>query len=151
MAAHRTDALPDGPAWLYELKLDGYRALIIKDGDAVEIRSRNDRSMTALYPGVVAAARRLGARSAVVDGEVVAVDRHGRPSFQALQHRSEHPDHAVAFYGFDLLHLDGEALVERPLEVRIAALPGLLHGSGLLCSEPLPGSASEVADAVRRL
>ena len=49
-------------------------------------------------------------RQATVDGEVVAVDANGRPSFQALQHRAAHPGHAIVFYAFDLLHLDGRDL-----------------------------------------
>jgi DNA ligase D-like protein (predicted ligase) len=151
MAAHHTRELPEGPAWLYELKLDGYRALIIKDGDTVEIRSRNNKSLTAMYSAVTAAARRLSADSAIVDGEIVAVDSHGRPSFQALQHRSEHPAYEIVYYAFDLLHLDGSTLTEWPLEKRIAELPGVLSGSGLLLSEPLAGTGADVADAVRRL
>jgi bifunctional non-homologous end joining protein LigD len=74
MAARVVDALPEGREWMYEVKLDGYRALLIKNGDKVQIRSRNDRDMTATYPSVAAAARRLGADRAVVDGEIVAVD-----------------------------------------------------------------------------
>lgn len=151
MAAHRTSELPEGPAWLYELKLDGYRALVIKDGDAVEIRSRNNKSLTAMYPAIAVAARRLKADSLVIDGEVVAVDREGRPSFQALQHRAEHPGHAIAYYAFDLLHLNGVDLTGSSLERRIAQLPALLRGSGLLLSEPLAGTAAEIVDAVRRL
>ena len=151
MAAHHVRQLPEGDEWLYELKLDGYRALIIKDGDTVEIRSRNNKSLTAMYPAVSAAARRLRADLAIIDGEIVAVDSHGRPSFQALQHRSEHPGHEVVFYAFDLLHLEGVRLTEWPLEKRIAELPGVVNGSGLLLSEPLHGTGADVADAVRRL
>jgi bifunctional non-homologous end joining protein LigD len=151
MAAHPTAALPDGPEWLYELKLDGYRALIIKDGDSVEIRSRNDKNLTPMYTTVARAARGVKARTAVIDGELVAVDPEGRPSFQALQHRSEHPGHDVVYYAFDLLHLDGRDLKDWPLHRRIAALPDVVDGSGLLRSEPLPGTAAQIADAVRRL
>lgn len=151
MAAHPTATLPDGPAWLYELKLDGYRALIIKDGDSVEIRSRNDKNLTAMYPTVARAARGVRARTAVIDGELVAVDPEGRPSFQALQHRSDHPEHDVVYYAFDLVHLDGRDLKDWPLHRRIAALPAVVDGSGLLRSEPLPGTAEQIVEAVRRL
>src|SRR5262245_12132953 len=105
MAARVVAALPEGPEWLYEVKFDGHRALVIKNGDRVEIRSRNDKDLTAASPGIAAAARRLDARQATVDGEVVAVDANGRPSFQALQHRSGHVGHTIVFYAFDLLHL----------------------------------------------
>src|SRR5687767_7889817 len=107
MTATIVQQLPEGEKWIYEVKLDGYRALIVKDGDRVQLKSRNEKDLTAAYPGVAAAGRRLAARTAVVDGEVVAVDSSGRPSFQALQHRGAHTDHIVTFYAFDLLHLDG--------------------------------------------
>ena len=74
MAAQVVDALPDGDDWIYEVKFDGYRALIVKNGDRIEIRSRNDKDLTAAYPGIVAAARKLHAQQATVDGEIVAVD-----------------------------------------------------------------------------
>jgi bifunctional non-homologous end joining protein LigD len=74
MAARLVTVLPEGPEWLYEAKLDGYRALIIKDGTRVQVRSRNDKDMTRAYPSVTAAGRKLVAEQAIVDGEVVAVD-----------------------------------------------------------------------------
>lgn len=151
MAAELVDRLPEGQDWMYELKLDGYRALIIKNGDEIRLRSRNDKDLTRAYPEIERAARRLGAQSAVVDGEVVAVDANGHPSFQALQHRSAHPSHAIVFYAFDLLHLNGESLETRPLKERRAKLPAIVEHTGLLLSEPLAGSAAEVADAVRAL
>jgi len=151
MAAELVDRLPEGADWMYELKLDGYRALVIKNGDRVELRSRNDKDLTRTYPEVERAARQLRAASAVVDGEIVAVDANGHPSFQALQHRSAHAAHAIVFYAFDLLHVDGEDLESRPLKDRRARLPAVIDGSGLLLSEPLPGSAAQVADAVRAL
>ena len=151
MAAELVDRLPEGDDWMYEVKLDGYRALLVKNGDQVQLRSRNDKDLAHAYPEIHAAGRRLQAQSAVVDGEVVAVDAQGHPSFQALQHRSAHPGHAVVFYAFDLLHLDGESLAARPLKERRARLPGVIGGSGLLLSDPLPGSAVQVAEAVRSL
>lgn len=151
MAAELVDRLPEGDGWMYELKLDGYRALVIKNGDDVQLRSRNDKDLTRAYPEIHRAGRRLRAESAVVDGEVVAVDAAGRPSFQALQHRSAHPDHAIVFYAFDLLHLNGENLESQPLDDRRARLPDVVKNSGLLLSEPLPGTAAEVAAAVRAL
>lgn len=81
MAAQPVKTLPEGPEWLYELK--GYRALLIKDGQHIEIRSRNYKNLTATYPRIAAAALRLKADQAVVDGEFVALDASGRPSFQA--------------------------------------------------------------------
>jgi bifunctional non-homologous end joining protein LigD len=84
----RTERLPEGPNWLYELKLDGYRALAIKTGGSVRLRSRNDNDFNARYPGLVKA---LGSmpEETVLDGEVVAFDELGRPSFNALQNRGQ--------------------------------------------------------------
>ena len=151
MAATLVQALPEGDDWLYEVKLDGYRALVVKDGADVQLRSRNDRNLTAAYPTVAAAGSRIHAARAIVDGEIVAVDARGRPSFQALQNRGSYPGYVIAFYAFDLLHLDGEELTALPLETRKRRLTDLLRGSGLLLSASLPGTASQVIAAVRQL
>ena len=142
LAAVAVKALPEGDDWLYEVKLDGYRALILKDGARVQVRSRNDKDLA--YPSVVTAARRLNAQQAVIDGEIVAVDEQGRPSFQALQHRGSHPKHRIVFYAFDLLHLNGRALVTEPLTKRRALLPDVVNDSGILLSHELPGSVVAV-------
>ena len=81
---------------------DGYRALLIKDGEGVQIRSRNDKDLTAMYPGIAAAGRRQKIKQIVLDGELVALAEDGRPSFQALQHRSSHQKHQIVFYAFDV-------------------------------------------------
>lgn len=151
MAARIADRLPEGDEWQYEVKFDGYRALLIKRGPNVQIRSRNDKDLTAVYPTVTAAARHLCAESAMIDGEIVAVDGDGQPSFQALQHRGAHAGHAIAFYAFDLLALDGQVLQDRPLVDRRAKLPIVLANSGILFSVDLPGTAAQVTEAVRGL
>lgn len=151
MAAEIVDRLPEGDDWMYEVKFDGYRALLIKNGATVQLRSRNDKDLGAAYPGIPAAGRHLHAQSAVIDGEVVAVDASGRPSFQALQHRSAHPGYAIVFYAFDLLHLDGQSLERRTLRERRALLPQVIAGSGVLLSDALRGTASQVSEAVRSL
>ena len=93
MAAQVVKKLPEGDDWIYELKFDGYRALIIKDEQRVELRSRNNKDLAGMYPGIAAADQRLKADQAVVDGEVVALDAQGSPSFQVLQHRGSHAAH----------------------------------------------------------
>ncbi len=80
----RTDKLPEGPWWIYEIKLDGYRALAFKKAGKLHLRSRNDNDFNAHYPGIVKALAPLP-NDTVIDGEVVALDDDGRPSFNTLQ------------------------------------------------------------------
>ena len=80
----RSESLPEGPNWIYELKLDGYRALAIKTGGKVQLRSRNDNDFTGKYPLIVKALAALPDET-VIDGEIVALDEAGRPSFNTLQ------------------------------------------------------------------
>jgi len=148
MAARAVAHLPEGADWLYELKLDGYRALLRKSGAQIRILSRKDYDLTASYPSVVAAALRLRAERLLIDGEIVAIDASGRPSFQALQHRSGRSAHIV-YYAFDLLYLDDRDLMQRPLEQRRAELARVLGESGILMSQELPGSARRVIAAVQ--
>ena len=151
MAARLVQELPVGDGWMYEVKFDGYRALLLKSGGMVQIRSRNNKDMTALYRSAHAAGARLHATSAVLDGEIVALDASGRPSFQALQHRGAHPDHAIAFYACDVLHLDGADMTRLPLSERRRHLPQIIEGSGVLLSEELHGAPDQIIEAVRGL
>lgn len=151
MAALAVEALPEGPDWSYELKLDGYRALIIKNGGSIKLRSRNDKDLLSMYPALAATARRLQAEQAVIDGEIVAVDERGRPSFQALQHRGSHPQHSIVFYAFDLLHVNGEDTTSLPLKVRKAKLEEVVKGAGLPLSIALPGSVPDMIKTVRAM
>lgn len=152
MAASAVKQLPEGEEWLYEVKFDGYRALIIKDGTRVELQSRNHKDLTPMYPGIAAAALKLRAHQAVIDGEIVALDESGRPAFQALQHRSSHPKHLIVFYAFDVLHLDGRDVMGEPIEKRRALLPKIVGENPVIrVSDDLPGSASEVVEAVHSL
>ena len=150
MAALAVKKLPEGDEWLYELKWDGYRALLIKDGEDVQVRSRNDKDLTAMYPGIATAGRRQKIKQIVLDGELVALGEDGRPSFQALQHRSSHQKHRIVFYAFDVLYADGQDLTGERLEVRRARLPALVSPDGVLrLSQDLPGSAADIVKALR--
>ena len=151
MMAKLTDKLPEGEAWTYEVKWDGYRALLLKDHHHIQVRSRKDNDLTATYPTIAAAGLKLRAETALLDGEIVALDAKGKPSFQALQHRSAHRDYAIVFYAFDLLHLDGADLTQVPMQERRRRLPNVVNGSGILLSEALPGTATQVIDAVSRI
>jgi len=150
MAVVAVKKLPEGDEWLYELKWDGYRALLIKDGEDVQIRSRNDKDLTAMYPGIAAAGRRQKIKQIVLDGEIVALGEDGWPSFQALQHRSSQHKRQIVFYVFDLLYADGQDLTGERLEVRRARLPALVSTDGVLrLSADLPGSAADIVKALR--
>src|ERR1051325_8705340 len=81
MLATLVSDLPVGSKWSYELKLDGYRALIVKDVEQIQILSRNHKHLTARFPTVVKAVGSIRAKCAVIDGEVVAVTKSGAPSF----------------------------------------------------------------------
>ena len=149
MAAQTVKELPAGDEWLYEPKLDGYRALVLKDAERLLVLSRNHKDLTRMYPRVAAAGQRLNARQAVIDGEVVALAEDGRPSFQALQHGTSHPKHRIVFYAFDVLHLDGQDLMNEPLLKRRARLSKIIGEEATIrLSRDLPGS---VADIVRTL
>jgi len=115
----RTERLPEGPSWLYELKLDGYRALAVKSDGRVQLRSRHDKDFNARYPGLVKALASMPDET-VIDGEVVALDADGRPSFQALQNRG--PGMPVHFFIFDLLILRGRDVMGKPLLKRRALI-----------------------------
>ena len=147
MAAALVDVLPTGDEWLYEAKFDGYRAMALKDGAKVKLLSRKGNDLTADYPSVKAAVAALKAKSAVIDGEVVAFDETGRPSFQHLHHRSAAPA-AIQYFAFDLLYLNGKDLQNEALTVRRDALQELLMGSSVVFSAELPGSPDDVIQAV---
>jgi bifunctional non-homologous end joining protein LigD len=102
------DSLPVGAEWAYELKLDGYRALILKDGSDVQIRSRNDKTLTSTHPRVAAAGERLAAESATVDGEIVASTRTADPPSRPVSTEAARKREESFFYAFDLLHLKRE-------------------------------------------
>jgi bifunctional non-homologous end joining protein LigD len=150
MMAVSAVTLPDGADWSYEVKWDGYRAQAIKQGPTVSLASRNLKNITRQFPGVARAAAALAAAAVVLDGEIVAIDSEGRPSFQALHHAATE-GLSIVYYVFDLLHLNGRDLTRMPLDERRASLRDVVKGSDLLLSEPLPGTAAQIADAVRGL
>jgi bifunctional non-homologous end joining protein LigD len=113
----RQDTLPDDPArWLYQLKLDGYRAIAFKAGGVLRLRSRNDKDFSRTYPAVFKALARLP-NDTVIDGEIVAVDGDGRPSFQLLQNAAAGTV-PILYYVFDVMILSGRNVMAEPLETR---------------------------------
>lgn len=124
-------ALPTGGDWAYEYKWDGVRAVVYVRGDDVRILSRNERDVTAAYPDVADLVRGRG--TMILDGEIVATDAHGRPSFSRLQRRMgvHEPSPALIegtplrYHLFDLLDQDGKSLLAAPYTERRARLEGL--------------------------
>ena len=112
----RTEQLPDDlTRWSYQLKLDGYRAIAFKSGGTVRLRSRNDNDFTDRYPTVVGGLAKMP-NETVIDGEVVALDDGGRPSFNALQNFT--PGMSIVYYVFDVLMLDGRDVMGETFETR---------------------------------
>jgi bifunctional non-homologous end joining protein LigD len=110
------------PNWLFEPKLDGYRVLaIVQDGD-VKLYSRRGLDCSGEYPWLVDAIRAQPYRDIVLDGEIVALDESGRPSFQLLQNRGGEPKPPLLYYAFDVLYRDGHDLRGVTLEQRKALL-----------------------------
>src|SRR5579863_10779678 len=97
--------LPEGANWAYEVKLDGYRALAVKSKGQVHLRSRNNKDFNARYPAVAKALATLPDET-VIDGEVVALDESGRPSFNILQNHGS-SGAPIVYYVFDVLIVEG--------------------------------------------
>jgi bifunctional non-homologous end joining protein LigD len=150
MMATPAAALPAGDHWSYEVKWDGYRAQGVKNGATVSLASRNLKNITKQFPSVAQAIASIRAKSAVLDGEIVAIDANGRPSFQGLHHAS-FEGLTIVYYAFDLLHVNGRDLTRLALDERRAALRDVVEGSGVLLSDPLPGTAAQISAAIRRL
>ncbi len=116
-----------GDRWVHELKLDGFRMGVFIDGRDVHIISRRGTDYTDDFPEVTAAARKLRAKQAILDGEVVVLDEHGVSRFQLLQQLGA-SRRGLTYFAFDLLSLDGESLIDLPLEERKQRLRKLVGG-----------------------
>jgi bifunctional non-homologous end joining protein LigD len=116
--------------WVYELKFDGIRLIAVKNGDKLNLISRNGNELAARFPEVVDAVRALPIEDCVIDGEVVALDEKGGSSFQLLQAREmEGRQSPIYYYVFDLLQAAGKSLTSVPLERRKALLAALCEGA----------------------
>jgi DNA ligase D-like protein (predicted ligase) len=112
----RAETLPDDARWEYQIKLDGYRAIAFKSGGKVRLRSRNDKDFALRYPSVVSGLANLPDET-VIDGEIVALDEDGRPSFSVLQNYGPSPG-PVQFYVFDVMVVAERDVMREPLEQR---------------------------------
>jgi bifunctional non-homologous end joining protein LigD len=145
----------DQPAWAFEPKWDGYRALGHLVGGGLRLRSRHGVDMAGWFPELAPLAAAAGGHACVLDGEVVALDPAGRPSFEALQHRMASRATTrglggtrVAYLVFDLLWLDGRLLTPLPYTERRARLDDLgLVGPAWQTVGSFPGAGSALLAA----
>jgi bifunctional non-homologous end joining protein LigD len=128
---------PEGPDWIFEVKWDGYRAIAIIEQSKVQLLSRNGLSLEKKFEKVVTELRSLDLDSAILDGEVVAVDQNGIPRFELLQRYQQKPQGTLLYYVFDLPYLDGKDLTGLPL---FTAKGIAKEGSGGKRSDPVLGS-----------
>jgi bifunctional non-homologous end joining protein LigD len=161
------DHVPSGSQWLHEIKYDGYRALVAFGGGTAKAWTRNGLDWSDRFAPIVAAAARLPG-AGLLDGEVVALDSDGRPSFQALQASLKEGTGDYAYFAFDLLSVDGEDLTALPQVERKERLRAFLDGVpdpirysehvvgngetlfDSLCQQGLEGVVSKRADAPYR-
>jgi bifunctional non-homologous end joining protein LigD len=150
----------EDPQWRFELKWDGVRAVSYVRGGEVRLMSRNDLDVSRSYPEILRPPPALAAVAAVLDGELVAFDAHGRPSFGRLQERMHIADVAVArrlaervrvtYLVFDLLFLDGRSLLRAPYVERRELLEGLgIEGTTWQVPPSFAGHGADVLAASR--
>jgi bifunctional non-homologous end joining protein LigD len=121
------DAPPEGVEWLHEIKFDGYRMHARLDRGAVRLLTRTGLDWTHKYPAIAAAVASLPAREAYLDGELCGIRPDGSTSFSLIQNASDTGNgDALVFFLFDLLHLDGEPVSQRPISERKERLRTLL-------------------------
>ena len=152
---------PNDEAYAYEYKWDGVRALVYVKGDETCIQSRNLLDVTAQYPEVATVGETLRGRTAVLDGEIVALDAKGRPSFQRLQSRMHvaaatevqrrMQETPVAILVFDVLYLDGRSTMALTYPERRSLLEGLpIAGPSCQVPPSHTGDGAAMFEASRR-
>jgi bifunctional non-homologous end joining protein LigD len=153
MKATLVSTPPKQGHWIYELKFDGYRVLAGKNGSEVRLRSSNGKDFTERYAEIAEALAEFESDSAILDGEIVALDEQGRSSFQllqALETGTERPP--LAYYVFDLLHHNGESLLKAPLHERRETLRKLSSkvDDPIRYSAEIRGNPGQLLEEVRR-
>ncbi len=154
MLALLAEKLPVGSEWLYEVKVDGIRAVAVKQGRDVQLYSRKPREITSEFPQIARAVAALKVPKLVLDGEIVALDEHGRSSFQLLQNLRRDAAGTPLFYVvFDMLNRGGVDLTARPLTVRRNFLEQILprNRAALRLSPVLAGEPEHIWAESQRL
>ena len=151
------DEPPVGPEWVHEIKWDGYRVSAYLEAGRVAIYTRNGYNWTYRFPAIAASVAALPLHSAVIDGEAVVLDDHGRSSFSSLQAAlgtrgrgaGQRRASAAVLYAFDLLFLDGHDMRDWSLANRLAALETIAgpKSPAVLLSEGFEGTGAELFGA----
>nr|WP_296015136.1 DNA ligase D [uncultured Acidovorax sp.] len=150
------DQPPEDPSeWLWELKFDGYRLVARIERGEARLFTRNGHDWTSKMPRLASALGKLPLRSGWVDGEVIVLDEHGVPDFQALQNAFDgQSTDALVFYGFDLPFANGSDLRDAPLWVRRERLQAIIEQAALESvrfSEAFEVAPSELVASACRL
>ena len=151
----------DSPDWLFEIKWDGYRAVAFIENGKVRLVSRNQNDLTGQYPELHDLPKLVKAKTAILDGEIAALDEQGRASFSLMQQRTgirsggrrtaARLDVPVVYYVFDLLYADGYDLRRVALEDRKRALGQIIKTNELLrLSEHFPGKGKALFEAAKQ-
>jgi DNA ligase D-like protein (predicted ligase) len=133
--------------WAFEGKWDGYRLLVDADHGELRLRSRSGRDVTGEYPQLEALAADLAEHHVILDGEVVALDESGVPSFEEMQNRARST--RVEFWAFDVLQLDGRSLLRAKYSDRRRVLEALADGGGLTVPEQIRGDGPSALEYAR--
>ncbi len=147
--------VPDDPRWIFETKYDGYRIECFVRGRTARLLSRNAKDWTKKFAPIAAAAEELPVQSALLDGEVVAVDSRRRMSFRNLQQYFENPGPGrLRYFVFDLLQLNGRDTRDLPLDGRRELLEAILSRTGkdspVRISQMIHGRGKKVLDTACR-
>jgi bifunctional non-homologous end joining protein LigD len=151
----------DGPEWLFEIKWDGYRAVAFIENGKLRLTSRNQNDLTGRYPELKDLPKFVKGQSVILDGEAVALDEQGRPSFSLMQQRTgfrpggrrtaPNADVPILYYAFDLLYLNGYDLRKVQLEDRKRTLASILvSGDSLRYSDHYEEQGSALFEMARQ-
>ncbi|HYI47617.1 MAG TPA: DNA ligase D [Allosphingosinicella sp.] len=145
------DAVPAGAAWLHEMKYDGYRCLLALAGGEAKIHTRTGLDWTEKFPEIARAAGEIQAGSALLDGEIVALDDKGSTGFSALQQAISEGGRGLTLFLFDVLEIDGETLEKLPnleRKQRLAALLGEGVPPFILYADHILGKGEQLFEAM---
>lgn len=144
------DHVPAGGQWLHEVKYDGYRCLIAIGGGKAKVHTRTGLDWSDKFPTVIAAAEKIDTGSALIDGEIVWLNRDGKPDFSGLQAAIKGGGRDLVCFAFDLLEHDGESLTALPNIQRKERLKALIgqRGGAIQYAEHVVGSGEKLFDAM---